>query len=399
MTLRAYALLCVSAWLACITSGVADAAGAPTPLPAPAQHEFHFVVLGDSQFDDPAAFNRMIDDIGYLAPAFVIQVGDMIEGYLDDLDAARAEWARFKDQIAPLAPISYLPVPGNHDLYNASRRADQRLESLYREQWGAPYYAFAYRNATFIVLNSDAPGEERRIGPEQWRWLEGRLQQTESEHIFVFMHRPPRDLANADQLHALLKSHPVRYVFYGHHHHYHFARRDGIGYVMTNAAADGGTRFDAAGNFDHLLQVSVRDSRVSYAVVRADAVEAPDYVHPNDNYDLYALTRNLAPAAVALQKRGEQHWTMNFALNNPTTRDLTIYVQCGSDDERWHHEPRRLAPVNLAGKTHQELTITWTQRAARVSESAPFCELRVPLQTVRGDWLEHRHTVAGNLAD
>ncbi len=368
-------------------------------IPEPAGDEFHFVVLGDSQFHDPATYNRMIDDVRHLSPAFVIQVGDMIEGYLDNPDDAVVEWRRFKNQIAPLGPIAFLPVPGNHDLYNANRRADVRLEAVYRDIWGEPYYAFDYRNSTFIVLNSDAPGEERSIGPVQWNWLLGALKGSNSEHIFVFMHRPPRSLKNADRLHDLLRAYPVRYVFYGHHHHYHFSTRDGIGYVMTNAAADGGTAFDAAGSFDHLLQVSVRDSQVRYAVIRADAVEAPDYVHPDDNYDLFALTHDLTPAAVSLKTSGGGRWTMTIALRNPTDRDLTVYVQCGSEDERWLHEPRQIAPVNLGGKAEKEVEITWSQSASRLSESIPFCELRMPYQTAQGEWLEHQVTVVGKLTD
>ena len=211
--------------LAILLLGTLGPARGATPRD-PASNEFHFVVLGDSQFHDPATYNRMIDDIRHLAPAFVIQVGDMIDGYLDDADEVRSQWRRFKNQIAPLAPISFLPVPGNHDLYNANRRADNRLESIYRDIWGAPYYSFRYLNTTFIVLNSDAPGEERRIGPAQWDWLEETLAAAHSQHIFVFMHRPPFRLTNADKLHNLLRTHPVRYVFYGHHHHYHFSNRD-----------------------------------------------------------------------------------------------------------------------------------------------------------------------------
>ena len=48
-----------------------------TTIPTPAQNEFHFAVLGDSQFHDPATFNRMIDDLTYIRPAFVVQVGDI----------------------------------------------------------------------------------------------------------------------------------------------------------------------------------------------------------------------------------------------------------------------------------------------------------------------------------
>ena len=380
----------LSAILLTIALGTAQAA----PTPEPATREFHFAVLGDSQFHDPATYNRMIDDLRHLSPAFVIQVGDMIEGYRDDPAEVRAEWRRFLNQIAPLAPTAFLPVPGNHDLYNANRRADKKLEDVYRDVWGEPYYAFDYLNATFIVLNSDAPDEERRIGSEQWRWLAETLERSNSEHVFAFMHRPPSSLKNADKLHRLLREHPVKYVFYGHHHHYHFSRKDGIGYVMTNAAADGGTPLDRAGNFDHLLQVTVRDSEVRFAVIRADAVEAPDYVHPDDNNDLFALTRKFAPDSTPL-KSASGGWRMTFPLRNPTDRALTVYVECGSTDERWQHQPRQIAPLTLGPQASTELTMSWSQSTSRQSESDPYCDLRVPFQTAHGDWLEHRARVVG----
>lgn len=151
--------LLIGALLLLTASGLMAAA----PTPQPADNEFHFVVLGDAQFDDPATFNRMVDDVRHLQPAFVIQAGDMIEGYSDRATMA-AEWQRFKRQIAPLGDIVFVPVPGNHDLYNADRRAAEDTLALYEQQWGSAYRTFDYRNARFIILNSDAPGEERSIG-------------------------------------------------------------------------------------------------------------------------------------------------------------------------------------------------------------------------------------------
>lgn len=380
----------LSALLAC-----AAALGQSLELPTPATDEFHFVVLGDSQFHDPAAYNRLVDDTRHLMPAFVIQVGDMIEGYQDDLAAVEAEWERFRQQVAPLAPAPFMPVPGNHDLYNADRRSDTRLEGLYRRIWGETYYTFRYRNAAFIILNSDAPGEEQQITGDQWDWLRSTLESTNSEHIFVFMHRPPADLANADALHRLFTRHPVRYVFYGHHHHYHHLQRDGIGYVMTNAAADGATEIAAIGNFDHLLQVSVRGSSVRYAVIRADAIEAPDVVHPDDNYDFFRLTKRLAPSAVTMRQVGDLQWTMTIPLQNPTRRDVTVYVQCGSEDERWLHTPTRIAPLTLRPNAKANMQIRWHQEPSRKSESAPRCQLTVPYQTTAGNWLEFKASVEG----
>ena len=84
--------------------------------PEPAEHEFHFVVLGDAQFHSPALFNRIIDQTKRLDPAFVIQVGDLIDGYSNDLGMVRAEWQRFKHQLGPLGTTPYIVVTGHRDV-------------------------------------------------------------------------------------------------------------------------------------------------------------------------------------------------------------------------------------------------------------------------------------------
>ena len=77
--------------LACLITALATTVATightqpPVTVPEAAENEFHFVVLGDAQFDDPPAFNRIIDQTVLLDPAFVIQVGDLIEGYQSDL--------------------------------------------------------------------------------------------------------------------------------------------------------------------------------------------------------------------------------------------------------------------------------------------------------------------------
>ena len=389
----------LSGCLAWCAAGLLAAEDTPTaqtaPTPTPAANEFHFVVLGDSQLHDPATFNRMIDDLHHIQPAFVVQVGDMIKGYTNDLETIETEWDRFSQQIAPLAAIPFVPVPGNHDLYNAHRRSDRKLEALYRERWGPLYRSFDYRNARFIILNTDAPDEEERIGPEQFAWLQQSLNSAAAEHIFVFLHRPPASLSNAEQLHELLSRYPVRYVFYGHHHHYHFRQRDGIGYVMTNAAANSGTLQSEVGGFDHFLQVSVRDSDVRFAAIRADAIEAPDYVSPDDNYDLYDLIEGLAPSEVVLTRSATQ-WLMAIPLTNPTSRKLAIYAQCHSADGRWQHEPKKIPIIELDSKQHYQLRLSWE---ASHSELLPSCTLTIPFQTHRGDWIQQTFRIAAVRGD
>ena len=112
------------------------------PGPKPARDEFSFVILGDSQFSHPEVFNRVIEEVALLNPSFVIQVGDMISGYVATDEEFRAEWARFKAQIKPLDRIPFYPVAGNHDVMNASKQPGGA--AVYREVWGDLYYSFGY---------------------------------------------------------------------------------------------------------------------------------------------------------------------------------------------------------------------------------------------------------------
>ena len=269
-------------------------------LPQEKENEFHFVILGDSQFHDPAKFNRIVDQTKLLMPAFVIQVGDLIQGYNDDLETVNREWSRFKKQIEPLKPIPFLPVPGNHDVYNARRQVDPALEALYESHWGDLFKSFNYKNSQFFLVNTDSLEGKNRIGPKQMKWLEEKLKKSKSQHKFAFMHKPALLLKNTEKVHRLFLRYGVSHVFYGHHHHYHQIVKDGIQYSMTNAAANLAHSLPEAGGFHQLLQVSVSEEQVQVAVITADSIQDANVVSAQDNYDLFAIGRNLTKRKVAL---------------------------------------------------------------------------------------------------
>ena len=355
-----------------------------------AEHEFHFVVLGDSQFHDPPAFNRIIDDVRTLRPAFVLQVGDMIRGYTDDPVRWRAEWQRYKAQIAPLGSTPFVPVPGNHDLYGANKQPSKSALRIYEEEWGPAHRTFTYENGRFLVLNSDGPDASGRIDREQLQWLEETLQANNSTHVFAFLHRPPASLKNAQALHDLFRKHGVSHVFYGHHHHYHFKERHGVRYIMTNAAADGGLAIDEVGSFDHLLQVAVRDDEVSVAVLRADSIVRTASVTPEDNYQLFSIVRGLTPESLNVTRRGAHSWQATLKLDNPASRRITVYTACGSADNRWDVSPTRIPAIVLDASASQSVELTLSHPANRVPEGLPTCTLTIPFQTSQGAWVQQQ---------
>ncbi len=357
--------------------------------------EFHFVVLGDAQFHQPEKFNRLIDQVRRLRPAFVIQVGDLIEGYNSDLQEIRREWERFADQVAPLDPVAFLPVPGNHDVFGGEKQVDPRLEAMFEEFWGPLYWAFTYKNTLLVSLNSDSVEGANQITGQQLAWLQETLAKHDAEHTFVFMHRPPLLLANAEALHKLFLQHGVSHVFYGHHHHYHFFTQDGIAYTMTNAAANSAHDHHGVGGFHHLLQVSVRGAEVDVAVIEADAIKLQNAVRPQDNYDFFDLTQRLAPRQVALEASGGNTYTMTIPLRNTSRRDIEVLVSCSSADHRWQIEPTVIEPLALTRGGEHTLTLQASFSDQRVPESQPVCDLRVPFQTAHGEWLDFRHRVNG----
>lgn len=401
--LLAGSCLALTLWVASVSLSAAATSLPVTPKSA--EHEFHFVVLGDSQFHDPAGYNRLINDLVWLGPAFALQVGDMITGYAG-VDQVRAEWGRFADQIGPLreAGIPFLPVAGNHDVLGPRRKPTVALKRVYEQTWGATYYRFDYGNSRFVVLNTDEPGASGRINGPQLEWLKESLTATPGQqHRFVFMHRPPDSLRNANALHRLFVEHKVHTVFYGHHHHYHYRNTDGVQYIMTNAAANSATELPEVGSFDHLLQVSVRDESVRIAVIEADSIQGPDTVAPSDNYDLFALRRGLFAEPLVLRAISADprsgRYRLEINLHNTSKRDVRVYLHCDSADERWQFAPRALPAIALASGAQQTLQVeAWQSPSAR-SESLPICTAQFPYQLADGSWHNRSVSAQASVAD
>ena len=252
--------------------------------------EFRFAVLGDSHFDNPEIFERLVQEINLLRPAFVIHTGNMIEGYTYDPEQIRKEWECFKKQIAPLT-MPFYPVPGNRDI------ATTPLQAIFAEIWGKDklYYSFDYRGSHFIILNTDYNLNYGTISADQMTWAERDLEKNAAaENIFVFMHRPLwRDGAsNWNTFAALLKKYPnVRSVMAGHEHEYCFEEVDGLRCFILNASGRMDYYAPAVGYFHHFLMVSVEGTTVTEALIPAGSIKPADYVtrQEQDRASLYLL--------------------------------------------------------------------------------------------------------------
>ena len=223
---------------------------------------FSFGVVTDIQYADQAAAGKrdyrastakLADCAAALArehTAFVVQLGDLVDGGAASLDRILPVWERVR------GPRYH--VLGNHDFVLP------RAALLERLGLQSPYYEFSVRDWRFVVLDgmhvsasrggaalleelrrAGAPNAQEwngAVGPEQRRWLEGVLADAarRRQRAVVFCHfpvlaaacRPEHLLWDHDQVLSILETQPaVAAWMNGHDHRGGYAARQGIHHV------------------------------------------------------------------------------------------------------------------------------------------------------------------------
>lgn len=236
--------------------------------------DWSFVVFSDLQ-QGYGRYSRLAEIIGKLEPVPLAAVccGDIMLR-----SANEAEWITFLDCSEPITTrMPLLIARGNHEGNDASS------ESILNEMGKIPgppfYYTSRFKDALFIILDTEIAGQEGSIGEAQLNWLANTLDSSSStlegletpsrvfmpiNDIFIFMHHPLYQqgqhegltLANAGELHSLFTKYPkVRMVFAGHDHMFHKMKKDGILYVITGGG--GGTlEHGYGGDYHHFVKVS-----------------------------------------------------------------------------------------------------------------------------------------------
>jgi len=179
------------------------------------QPSFRFVMLGDRTGDTlPGVYEQAWQAAAAERPAFVIAVGDTIEG--SDDATAQAEWQQVERVLQPYKRLPLYLTPGNHDIWSALS------ERLFREYAAhPPHYSFDYRQAHFTILDNSTSDE---LSAGEMAFLEKDLQAHAAQPVkFVFSHRPSWlinvALGNPNfALHRLAQQSGVRYVVAGHVH-------------------------------------------------------------------------------------------------------------------------------------------------------------------------------------
>jgi len=260
--------------------------------------DFQFAIIGDRTGGANAlkTFQLAMQQINLLQPEFVINVGDLIEGYSDQAAELDTEWNE-ADAWLNVLDMPFFKTPGNHDIANTTAR------EVWLNRYGATYYYFLYRNVLFLVLDTEysrpapPPGMKEKIeqfnrlqledparaqamlqefmsdeaviaglstpvefDQEQLAWIT----QTLADHpdvrwTFLFMHEPcwekPSD--SFKEIQAALKGRKHT-IFAGHLHYYDYDNIDGYEYI-TMGPTGASFHQEGPGNVDHIMWVTMTD--------------------------------------------------------------------------------------------------------------------------------------------
>lgn len=123
---------------------------------------FTFAVLGD-RTGGPAEgvkiLAQAVDEINLLEPDLVMTVGDLVQGYNQQVEwlMQMREYRGIMDSLL----MPWFPVAGNHDVYwRGPGKPSGEHESNYEQHFAPLWYAFEHKNAWFIVLYSDEGNPE-----------------------------------------------------------------------------------------------------------------------------------------------------------------------------------------------------------------------------------------------
>lgn len=280
-----------------------------TAVPGGESRPLGFTIVGDNTaYARPGVFDQAMVQVSWLQPDFVLSVGDLIEGYSDDRALIEKQWDVAERSVAKTkCPFVY--CVGNHDLNNPA------TVDAWSARRGPTYYSFTYKNALFIVLNTEDPPisldtkggvaayysmvelmnadpdramagmndfvktpeiaeairltNPAHISEKQVNWVRDVLRRTPKPHwTFVVMHKPAWKSNDPQfaKIQEMLSGRDAT-VIGGHTHYFTHELIDGHDYI--NMATCGGIRSrPGPGNIDHVVNVTLTPAGPLYANIR-----------------------------------------------------------------------------------------------------------------------------------
>jgi hypothetical protein len=272
-----------------LNAGFVVAADAKNPwtslTPNVAPDQFQFAIVSDRTGGHrKGVFSKAVHQVNLLQPAFVMSVGDLIEG-ARQVETNKTQWEEF-DKYAKQFAMPFFYCAGNHD-------GDTKLKAeVWTERLGKAYYHFLYQNCLFLILNSNdlainpaapgARGPRTGFGKEQIQYVEKTLKENDGVRwTFVFMHHPvwaARDLtANGWLDFEKLFAGRQYSMFCGHEHIFRkFLRNDHSYYQLATTGGASSMRGVEYGEFDQIAWVTMKKTGPVIAQVALEGIYRDD---------------------------------------------------------------------------------------------------------------------------
>ena len=273
--------------------------------PGDSDGDFSFAIISDlTGGERERIFDVAVEQINRFEPAFVLSVGDLIEGGTEDTLQLKMEWEDF-DRRANKLEAPFFHLGGNHDLTNPSMRR------FWNGRYGPTYYYFRYNEILFLMLDSEDYEEERMMQIFRARAralkmisgeIEGEYEESEYYHMeerrtgsisreqriyfeealkehpetkwtFVLMHKPLwKNEANSEWK-ALEQSLASRNhtVINGHFHSFSHELRKDKSHIMLGTTG-GAQNAQDPNSFDHISWVRMIGGRPVITHIRMDGI-------------------------------------------------------------------------------------------------------------------------------
>lgn len=322
-------LFAASVWLVSITASAQfrhnlDTQACPwTSEPLINGSQYSFVILAD-RTGGPRyeVFQKAVGEVNNLSPDFVMTVGDLIDGYVKNVEWSARQWDDLMNAISVLkAPVFF--TGGNHDLSNPMMIDD------YKKRFGSTYYHFHIGEDLFLVLDTEEQGG-RPVSKEQVSYFSDVLKDWDGRWIYVFMHSPLWEgdgKGGYEEISSLLKGHDYT-VFSGHVHQYYKEVKDGMEhYILATTGGSSGLRGKAVGEFDHYMHVTACDSgpKIRNILVGGEEI-SPDIVNPATKpYVDVVLGSSYAHIyPVLLKEKSPAKFSFRIKVRNPLKKPMVF---------------------------------------------------------------------------
>jgi hypothetical protein len=233
--------------------------------PPPQAGVFHFAILGDRTGEaEPGIYESVWREVAAEDPAFVVSVGDTIQGLQDA--SADSEWRQVEQILALYRRYPLYLAPGNHDIWSESS------EGAFRKYAGhAPHYSFDYGPAHFTILDNS---RSEQFSAGELAFLAKDLEAHKAQPVkFVVSHRPSWLIDVVLQrsnfaFHQLAKKYGVQYVIAGHVHETLHSDFDGISYFSVGSSGGhlrDSKKYEDGWFFGH-VRVDIRGQEVVFRI-------------------------------------------------------------------------------------------------------------------------------------